>query len=104
MKIVALRITILCKQFKDNLFEVGLKDPKWMAMREVVTEKKTLIDSNITVENDLLLYKNRWYILNYTNIKKRIVTDMKARTMSFTHRQVIKVTLDILQTMSLAHE
>ena len=34
-----------------------------------------LIDPNITVENDLLLYKNRWYILNDANIKKRILYD-----------------------------
>ena len=46
-----------------------------MAMREVVTQKKMLIDLNITVENDLLLYKNRWYIPNDANIKKRILHD-----------------------------
>ena len=46
-----------------------------MAMREVVTQKKTLIDSNITVENDLLLYMNRWYIPDDANIKKRILHD-----------------------------
>ena len=46
-----------------------------MAMREVVTQKKMPIDPNITVENDLLLYKNRWYIPNDTNIKKRILHD-----------------------------
>ena len=33
------------------------------------------IDPNITVENDLLLYKNRWYIPNDANIKKRILHD-----------------------------
>ena len=59
MKIVALRITTLRNQFKDDLLEVGLKDPQWVAMQDVVTQKKTPIDPNITVENDLLLYKNR---------------------------------------------
>ena len=50
-----------------------MKDPQWVAMREAVTQKKTLIDPNITLENDLLLYKNRWYILNNANIKKRML-------------------------------
>ena len=44
-------------------------------MREAVNLKKTPIDLNITVENDLLLYKNRWYILNNANLKKRILHD-----------------------------
>ena len=59
MKIAVLRIIILCNQFKDDFLEAGLKDPQWVAMREAVTQKKTPIDPNITVENDLLLYKNR---------------------------------------------
>ena len=75
MKIVALRITILCNQFKDDLLEAGLKDPQWVVMREATTQKKMLIDPNMTVENNLLLYKNRWYILNDTNIKNRILYD-----------------------------
>ena len=44
-------------------------------MREAVTQKKMPIDFNITVENNLLLYKNKWYILNNANIKKRILHD-----------------------------
>ena len=75
MKIAALRSTILRNQFKDNLLEAGLKDPQWVMMREEVTQKKKPIDPNITVENDLLLYKNRWYIPNDTNIKKRVLYD-----------------------------
>ena len=42
-----------------DLLEAGLKDPQWVAMQEAVTQKKMPIDPNITVENDLLLYKNR---------------------------------------------
>ena len=59
MKIAALRITTLRNQFKDDLLEAGLMDLQWVAMREAVTQKKTPIDPNLTVENDLLLYKNR---------------------------------------------
>ena len=44
-----------------------------MVMREAVTQKKMMIDPNIIVENNLLLYKNRWYIPNDINIKKRIL-------------------------------
>ena len=44
-----------------------------MAIREAVTQKKTLIDPNITVEDDLLLYKNRRYIPSDANIKMRIL-------------------------------
>ena len=75
MKIAALKILTLCNQFKDDLPEAGLKDLQLVAMREAVTQKKTPIDSNITVENDFLLYKNRWYIPNDANIKKRILHD-----------------------------
>ena len=75
MKIAALRITTVCNQFKNNLLEAGLKDPQWVAMREAVPQKKTPIDLNITMENDLLLYNNRWYILNNANIKKRVLHD-----------------------------
>ena len=42
-------------------------------MRKAVTQKEMPIDPNITVENDLLLYKNRWYIPNDANMKKRIL-------------------------------
>ena len=82
MKIAALRITTLHNQFKDDLLKVGLKDPQWVAIREAVTQKKTLIDPNMTVENDLQLYKNRWYILNDANIKKRILHDNHDRKFS----------------------
>ena len=75
MKTAALRITTLGNQFKDDLLEAGLKDPLWVAIREAVTQKKTPIDPNIIVENDLLLYKNKWYIPNDANIKKRILHD-----------------------------
>ena len=75
MKIVALRIMTLYNQFNDDLLEAGLKDPQWVAIQGAVTQKKTLIDPNITVENDLLLYKNQWYILKNANIKKRILHD-----------------------------
>ena len=44
-------------------------------MQEAVTQKKMPIDPNITVENDILLYKNRWYILNDASITKRILYD-----------------------------
>ena len=75
MNIAALRITTLCNQFKDDLLEAGLKDLQWVAMREAVTQKKTPIDPNIIVENNFLLYKNRYYIPNDTNIKNRILHD-----------------------------
>ena len=75
MKIAALRIMTLCNQFKNDFLEAGLKDLKWMVIQEAVTQKKTLIDSNIRVENDLLLYKNRWYIPNDANIRRRILHD-----------------------------
>ena len=75
MTIVALKITTLHNQFMDDPLEVELKDPQWVVMPEAVTQKKTLIDPNITVENNLLLYKNRWYIPNDANIKKRILHD-----------------------------
>ena len=59
IKIAALRIMTLCNQFKNDLLQAGLKDPQWVAMREAVTQNKMPIDPNVTVENDLLLYKNR---------------------------------------------
>ena len=54
MKIAALRITTLCNKFKDTLLEAGLEHLQWVVMREVFTQKKMLIDPNITVESDLL--------------------------------------------------
>ena len=75
MKIAVLRIMTLCNQFKDDLLEAEFKDPQWVAMREAATQKKMPIDPNIIVENDLLISKNRWYIPNDANIKKRILHD-----------------------------
>ena len=75
MKIAALRITTLHNQFKDDLLEARLKHLQWVAMREVTSQKKILTDLNIIVENNLLLYKNRWYIPNDANIKNRILHD-----------------------------
>src|SRR5258705_5707760 len=75
MKIAALRITTLRNQFKNDLLEAGLRDPQWVAMREAATQKKMPIDPNLTVEKELLLYKNQWYIPNNSNIKRRILYD-----------------------------
>src|SRR5258705_2913411 len=75
MRIATLRITTLRNQFKEDLLEAGLRDPQWVATREAAAQKKMPIDPNLTVENELLLYKNQWYIPNDSIIKRRILHD-----------------------------
>lgn len=75
MRLVALKIITLRGQFKADFLETRIKDTQWINIRITVIQGDKQIDQNLAVESELLLYKNKWFILNEPDIKKRILHD-----------------------------
>ena len=75
IKLSALKVVSLRNQFKSDLLDAGLKDPQWVKIRDAVLAKDKLVDQAFTVEEEVLLYKNRWYIPDNSDIKRQVLYD-----------------------------
>ena len=61
--------------FKDILRAAGKLDPKWLATKEAVKAKKDGADSQFEIEDELLMWKKRWYIPNNIELKNMSLHD-----------------------------
>jgi len=46
-----------------------------VATRQAVVQRNSKVDKNFTVQNDVLLWKNRWFISNDKALQKKILED-----------------------------
>ena len=75
LQISAAKVFCLNDNFKDILSAAGKLDPKWLATKEGVKAKKDNADSQFEIEDDLLMWKKRWYIPNNIELKNMILHD-----------------------------
>ena len=75
LQISAAKVFRLNDNFKDILRAAGKLDPKWLATKEAVKAKKDGADSQFEIEDDLLMWKKRWYIPNNIELKNMILHD-----------------------------
>ena len=75
LQISATKVFRLNDNFKDIVREAGKLDPKWLATKEAVKAKKDGTDSEFGIEDDLLMWKKRWYIPNNIELKNMILHD-----------------------------
>jgi len=61
--------------FQEEVLETALRDADWLATRQAVMQRNSKVDKNFTVQNDLLLWKNRWFIPNDKALQKKILED-----------------------------
>ena len=75
LQISATKVFRLNDNFKDIIRAAGNLDPKWLATKEAVKGKKDGTDFQFEIEDDLLMWKNRWYIPNNIELKNMILHD-----------------------------
>ena len=76
LQLSVVKVFRLTDNFKDILRAAGKLDPKWLANKEAVTAKKGGANSQFEIENDLLMLKKRWNILNNIELKNMILYDI----------------------------
>ena len=75
LQISAAKVFRIHDNFKDILRAAGKLDPKWLATKEAVKSKQDGADSQFEIEDDLLMWKKRWYIPNNIELKNMILHD-----------------------------
>ena len=75
LQISAAKVFRLNDNFKDILTAAGKLDLKWLATKEAVKAKKDGADSQFEIEDDLLMWKKRWYIPNNIELKNMSLHD-----------------------------
>src|SRR5437868_6574024 len=69
----------MCQGFRlQSLFLTALKaairkDQQYLKVMGALSTKEGASDPNFTIEKDLLLYKNRWYIPEYEGLRRQIM-------------------------------
>ena len=61
--------------FEKRLKEAGEKDEEWVKIRQAVKAGETVANSAWSVEDEVLLWKSRWYIPNSEPLRLAILKD-----------------------------
>ena len=75
LRISAMKATQLRDPFNNTLLSTAKKDQAWLATHSAVATKKEALDPYFSVQNELLLWKGRWYISNDIDLKNMILHD-----------------------------
>ena len=67
--------TQLCEPFCNTLLSTAKKDQAWLATRDAVVAKKEGLDPHFSIQDELLLWKGRWYIPKDIDVKNMILHD-----------------------------
>jgi len=73
LRLAATRIIQMRDMFREEVLETALRDADWLATRQPVLQRNSKVDKNFTVQNDLLLWKNRWFIPNDKVLQRKIL-------------------------------
>ena len=73
LRISAMKAIQLRDPFRNILLSTAKKDKTWLATRDAVVAKKEGLDPYISIENEVLLWKGRWYILDDIDQKNMIL-------------------------------
>ena len=75
LQISAAKVIQLHEPFENTLQAATKRDKAWLATRDTIAAKKEGLDPHFSIENELLLWKGRWYIPNDIDLKNMIVHD-----------------------------
>jgi len=75
LQISAIRVVQLKDTFKQELRNTGEASPSWVATIDAVVEGKKEVNKNFSVEDGLLLWKSRWFILEDKDLRTKILQD-----------------------------
>ena len=70
-----MKATQLREPFGNTLLSTAKKDQAWLATRDTVAAKKEGLDLHFSIQDELLLWKGRWYIPKDIDLKNMILHD-----------------------------
>ena len=70
-----MKATQLREPFRNTLLSTAKKDQAWLATSDAVAAKKEGLDPHFGVQDELLLWKGRWYIPKDIELKNIILHD-----------------------------
>jgi len=59
--------------FHEALLKAADNDQTYLAMLKALHKSDSKVDTNFSIEKDLLLYKNRWYIPKDEGLRRTIM-------------------------------
>ena len=75
LRLAATQIIQMRDTFREEVLETVVRDADWLATRPAVLQWNSKVDKNITIQNDLLPWKNRWLIPNDKVLQRIILED-----------------------------
>ena len=75
LQISSAKIARLRDPFRDTLLAAGKLDQAWLATRNAVLDKQQGLDPHFSVEDEMLMWKNRWYIPDNIHLRNMILHD-----------------------------
>ena len=70
-----MKATQLHDLFRNTLLSIAKKDKTWLPTRDAVAARKEGLDPHFRIENEVLLWKGRWYIPDDIDLKNMILHD-----------------------------
>ena len=70
-----MKATQLRNPFRNTLLSTTKKNKAWLATQDAVAAKREGLDPHFSIENELLLWKGRWYIPDDIDLKNMILHD-----------------------------
>ena len=75
LQISSAKIARLRDPFRDTLLAAGKLDQAWLATRNAVLDKQQGLDPHFSVEDEMLMWKNSWYIPDNIDLRNMILHD-----------------------------
>ena len=75
LQISASKVARLRDIFRESLLRSANRDKNWLATRDAVMTKKPGLDPHFSIEDELLMWKGRWYIPEDIDLKNMILHD-----------------------------
>ena len=75
LRISAIKATRLRDPFRNTLLSTAKKNKIWLGTRDAVAAKREGVDPHFSIEDELLLWKGRWYIPDDIDLKNTILHD-----------------------------
>ena len=75
LRFSGMKATQLCDPFHNTLLSTAKKKKSWLATWDVVGAKREGLEPHFSIEDELLLWKGRWYIPDDIDLKNMILYD-----------------------------
>src|SRR5215217_1468034 len=75
LQLAASKVVQLMPTFKERLLEVAAEDPEYQKLKDAILGGKTEKASQWSLEEDVIYWKDRWYIPNNKDLRLAIMKD-----------------------------